>query len=415
MNDLVIKVEDLWKEYTVGTSRKNHTTFYDLLGHALKAPIDRFRNRGGTTPEACEFWALRDVNFEVRSGEVLGVIGRNGAGKSTLLKILSRITAPTKGRIEVNGRLTSLLEVGTGFHPELTGRENIFLNGAILGMTRREVARKFDEIVEFAEINKFVDTPVKRYSSGMYIRLAFSVAASLDADVLVVDEVLAVGDMEFQKKCLGRMHDVVGGGRTVIFVSHNMASIKALCTRAILLNEGRQIADGPAAQIVDKYISNVEGKGANLFAFGSADHRVRSAISIESIELLKPPSRDVFLYGEPVTLRLAVRCAQAVPDVRFGIALISEGQRIFTLNSDEYSFEPSECSSLTCRIPAGTLLPGHYSLILGAHRVRTGAELDWVTREIPLAVSEIAADISDPVPAKSWGVVLVPSEWNRAL
>lgn len=227
---------------------------------------DRFRSMGrrllgrGSVPggddEEEDFWALREVGFEVKRGEVLGIIGRNGAGKSTLLKILSRITEPTEGRVRINGRVASLLEVGTGFHPELTGRENIFLNGAILGMTRAEIRRKFDEIVAFAETEKFLDTPVKRYSSGMYVRLAFAVAAHLEPEILIVDEVLAVGDAEFQRKCLGKLRDVSQGGRTVLFVSHNMAAVQALCGRGVVLNHGRAIFDGRASEAVRHYLES---------------------------------------------------------------------------------------------------------------------------------------------------------------
>ena len=238
MTKPAIKVEGLWKEYVIGAQQKAHSTFYDMLSSSLSAPFRGLRKRTAEEQEAESFWALRDVNFEVQPGEVVGIIGRNGAGKSTLLKILSRITAPTRGHVEVRGRLASLLEVGTGFHPELSGRENVFLNGAILGMSRAEVARKFDEIVAFAEVEKFIDTPVKRYSSGMYVRLAFAVAAHLDADVLLVDEVLAVGDASFQEKCLTKVKDVAGVGRTVIVVSHTMSSIESLCSSVLWLAGG---------------------------------------------------------------------------------------------------------------------------------------------------------------------------------
>lgn len=258
MTKPAIKVEGLWKEYVVGSAQQTHSTFYDLLSHSLKAPFNRLRNLGGTSDEANQFWALRDVNFEVQPGEVLGIIGRNGAGKSTLLKILSRITAPTRGRVTVQGRMASLLEVGTGFHPELSGRENIFLNGAILGMSRVDIRRKFDEIVAFAEIEKFIDTPVKRYSSGMYVRLAFAVASHLEPDVLVVDEVLAVGDIEFQRKCLGKMQDVSGSGRTVLFVSHNMNAIQILCSKALMLDKGAVLLSGEIDQVVGRYLENIE-------------------------------------------------------------------------------------------------------------------------------------------------------------
>ena len=258
MTQPAIKVEGLWKEYSVGRANVQHGTFYDLLTHTLKAPLKRLRRLGGQARETEKFWALQDVNFEIQPGEVVGIIGRNGAGKSTLLKILSRITAPSKGRIEVRGRLASLLEVGTGFHPELSGRENIYLNGAILGMKRHEIDRKFDEIVAFTEVEKFLDTAVKRYSSGMYVRLAFSVAAHLEPEVLLVDEVLAVGDAVFQKKCLGKMDEISKQGRTVLLVSHSMNVVEELCSRVILLGGGTVKEDSTdARKVIDGYLSNV--------------------------------------------------------------------------------------------------------------------------------------------------------------
>src|ERR1700682_2569479 len=238
MSDSIIAVENLGKRYRIRHQRegRRYVALRDVLASKLASPLWWFRQGARPSTESTEdFWALKDVSFEVKQGEAVGIIGRNGAGKSTLLKILSRITEPTEGRVTLRGRVASLLEVGTGFHPELTGRENIFLNGAILGMTRLEIRRKFDEIVAFAEIEKFLDTPVKRYSSGMYVRLAFAVAAHLEPDILGVDEVLAVGDANFQRKCLGKMKDVAGHGRTILFVSHDMSAVRRLCRRAILL------------------------------------------------------------------------------------------------------------------------------------------------------------------------------------
>ncbi len=263
LSDIVVKAEGLCKSYRIGhqAQRERYTALRDVMASGVRRALGRTRRllRGEldfASEEVEEFWALRDVSFEVKQGEVLGIIGRNGAGKSTLLKVLSRITEPTAGRVTLRGRVASLLEVGTGFHPELTGRENIFLNGAILGMTRAEIKRKFDEIVAFAEVEKFLDTPVKRYSSGMYVRLAFAVAAHLEPEILVVDEVLAVGDAEFQKKCLGKMQDVSRGGRTVLFVSHNMAAIQSLCPRALCLEKGAIWTDTRAADSIRQYLRN---------------------------------------------------------------------------------------------------------------------------------------------------------------
>jgi lipopolysaccharide transport system ATP-binding protein len=250
----IIKVEGLSKQYRIGARQESFVTLRDTIAGAVRAPFNRLRRNGHSANNT--IWALKDVSFEVAPGEALGIIGRNGAGKSTLLKILSRITDPTTGQVELYGRVGSLLEVGTGFHPELTGRENIFLNGSMLGITRKDIERKFDQIVDFAGVEKFIDTPVKRYSSGMYVRLAFAVAAHLEPEILIVDEVLAVGDAEFQKKCLGKMGDVASEGRTVLFVSHNIASIQRLCSSVILLDSGKIVAHGPATEVTGRYLQS---------------------------------------------------------------------------------------------------------------------------------------------------------------
>ena len=257
---LVIKVEHVRKKYRIGASQAPYATLREALTSAMRAPLAGLRR--AVANETQEFWAIKDVSFEVNAGDAVGIIGRNGAGKSTLLKLLARITAPTAGRIELYGRTASLLEVGTGFHPELSGRENILLNGAILGMRREEIRRKFDEIVAFAEVEKFIDTPVKHYSSGMYLRLAFAVAAHLEPEILLVDEVLAVGDARFQRKCLNKMQEVGQQGRTVLFVSHNMPAVTRLCERTILLGEGRVICDGPSHDVVGVYLNSGLGTAA---------------------------------------------------------------------------------------------------------------------------------------------------------
>lgn len=274
----IISVKNIGKKYDIQHQQGRYIALRDILASIFKNPFRFLKTKtkqiiGIEKKE--EFWALKEVNFEVKKGEVIGIIGRNGAGKSTLLKILSQITPPTEGEIKINGRIGSLLEVGTGFHPELTGRENIFLNGAILGMKKKEIAEKFDQIVEFAGIEKFLDTPVKHYSSGMYVRLAFSVAAHMEPDILIIDEVLAVGDAEFQKKCLGKMDEITKTeGRTILFVSHNMEAIKALCKRAILLEKGKVIGFGETNEMIHRYISSPRERVGNNLATDSIQNRL---------------------------------------------------------------------------------------------------------------------------------------------
>ena len=312
MSELAVRVEGLGKEYRLGGPQERYSTLRDRLNKLASAPFKALRGRGERSEQGRLFWALKDVSFEVKRGEVVGVIGRNGAGKSTLLKILSRITEPTEGGVDISGRVGSLLEVGTGFHQELTGRENIFLNGAILGMRRAEIARKFDEIVAFAEVEKFIDTPVKHYSSGMYMRLAFAVAAHLESEILMVDEVLAVGDAEFQKKCLGKMGDVARCGRTVLFVSHNMTAVRQLCTRAMLLHAGRLVQAGNVGGCLDRYMSATSQSGRIL------DHMSyqKATLEISEVEVNGSPSDELTLKsGERLLVvrvagsaRAPVRC-----------------------------------------------------------------------------------------------------------
>lgn len=251
MTEIVIKAENVGKKYLLGGKEK-YLSIRDIIVNSTKVPLKLFqKKRKKNNPS---FWALKNISFEIKKGEVVGIIGRNGAGKSTLLKVLSRITSPSSGKILLKGRISSLLEVGTGFHPELTGRENIYLNGAILGMTKKEINKKFENIVDFSGVRKFLDTPVKKYSSGMYVRLAFAVAAHLEPEILLVDEVLSVGDAEFQKKCLGKMSEVAKGGRTILFVSHNLSAVRKICGRTILLDKGKIVRDGPTAEVINEYM-----------------------------------------------------------------------------------------------------------------------------------------------------------------
>jgi len=295
-----------------------------VLAAAPKRVWTRLAGHGSSDPSQEDFWALRDVSFEIPQGEAVGIIGRNGAGKSTLLKLLSRITEPTTGRIEVEGRLASLLEVGTGFHPELTGRENIYLNGAILGMTRLEIKRRFDAIVAFAEVEQFLDIPVKHYSSGMYMRLAFSVAAHLEPEILVVDEVLAVGDLEFQKKCLGKMEDVSHGGRTVLFVSHNMDAILRLCPSAIHLVKGGVANFGPAPSVVAKYLASQSHQPPRIdFPRNSSDGALRRAAVLLSAEWTRTENQAPWTvsYGKEISFVITLECHEPIRTVELGVAL----------------------------------------------------------------------------------------------
>jgi len=274
---IAIRVNNLSKKYRLGRSEEKYHTFRDVIVNLLKAPLNVFQS----APPEEGFWALKEVSFNVHKGDVVGIIGRNGAGKSTLLKILSRITTPTEGEVAIYGRVGSLLEVGTGFHPELTGRENIFLSGSILGMRKREIEEKFDEIVKFAEIEKFIDTPVKRYSSGMYVRLAFAVAAHMDTEILLVDEVLAVGDAAFQKKCMGKMGDVAQEGRTVLFVSHNMGAISALCNTSILISDGKLRFKGSPSDAIDLYLQSTGQENEKQIMFNDDPRKEICILSVQ--------------------------------------------------------------------------------------------------------------------------------------
>ena len=369
MSDTVIRAEGLGKKFVIGHRVQNNALFSDLIVSATR----RFLRKGksvlkggpGVTGDVFEeFWALRDVNFEIKRGELVSIIGHNGAGKSTLLKVLSRITEPTTGRIEIDGRVTSLLEVGTGFHPELSGRENIFLNGAILGMTRAEVRRRFDEIVAFAGVEKFIDTPVKRYSVGMYVRLAFAVAAHLEAEILVIDEVLAVGDAEFQERCLNRMSEVASSGRTVLFVSHNLAAVTALTQRALVLRAGQLTFDGPVQAALAHYTSGV-GKLAEQRNWGSGqDSTLVSATLLD--EQGSPTTRHV--SGTPLQLSIVVDVT-GTPGVSVEIVLrdeLSLPVAFYTSANFNQVSLPVKSGRYECLIPldVGYLASGQYSIDL---------------------------------------------------
>jgi lipopolysaccharide transport system ATP-binding protein len=336
MNDTAINVQHLSKRYTIGAA-VGQQTFREALISGAKAPLRRMRSAlrgGGSVAATRDFWALRDISFEVKRGEVVGIIGRNGAGKSTLLKILSRITGPTGGYAEIHGRVGTLLEVGTGFHPELTGRENMYLNGAILGMSRADIDRKFDEIVAFAEVEQFIDTMVKHYSSGMYLRLAFAVAAHLEPEILIVDEVLAVGDAQFQRKCLGKMGEVAKEGRTVLFVSHNMGAVRSLCSRAIWLHDGAVRMDSGTYEVIDQYLQQTTTSTSSMIDLNDIPRNELLATRLKLTNITfnngTPP-----MYGEPLRVEFGYETTADVYGVSFSFGFSSlEGTRMLSLDSD---------------------------------------------------------------------------------
>ena len=418
----IIEIRGLGKEYRLGRAFRHPDNLRELLQRKLTAPFRRRSNGDLAAPKIRDerFWALRDVSFDVQEGEVIGIIGRNGAGKSTLLKILSRITDPTEGVVKLRGRLASLLEVGTGFHPELTGRENIFLNGAILGMRRAEILSKFDEIVAFAEVEKFLDTPVKFYSSGMYVRLAFAVAAHLEPEILVIDEVLSVGDIAFQKKCLGKMSEVSRGGRTVLFVSHHMAAVENLCQRGIVLNRGHVDFEGSAKEAIHYYLNQLSGTeeaSGHIIDLTDAPNR-RSFVGklLKRAELYNGDGRP-FKGGLPIggCLRVRIHFNLPNPTSSFNVGLGFNdlfGQRVFTAHS---LFEPDRSHGdrvgpqvFVCEIPSLTLTPGDYSvrvwLDIG------NAEADLIDDAIRITVVESDYYGSGKVP---WnGAMVAKHRWH---
>ncbi|MCP9493208.1 MAG: ABC transporter ATP-binding protein [Pyrinomonadaceae bacterium MAG19_C2-C3] len=361
-SELAVSVRDLSKIYQISSNTEQHGTVAETMLHRLRHPFERTKTKA--------FQALKDVSFDIKRGEVVGIIGRNGAGKSTLLKILSQITEPTSGEVKLYGRVGSLLEVGTGFHPELTGRENIYLNGAILGMSRAEIKRRFDAIVEFAEIAKFLDTPVKRYSSGMYVRLAFAVAAHLEPEILIVDEVLAVGDAPFQKKCIGKMSDVAKEGRTIIVVSHNTSVVKSLCHRAVLLNQGRVMKAGDVDTVLQEYLSVND----SLQGYWKRTTVIPQEPGVYLEEITVKTNNDIATASvnstEPFSINLSVYATQQFRDVLVAIRVTNqEGINVFTTaNSDavqRYIFLEKGRHRYRIEIPANFLAPASYTLLVG--------------------------------------------------
>ncbi len=423
MNDIAIRVEDLGKRYRIGTAPERYKTLRDTIAAGVNAPFQRLRRGSAvtsTSTETSSIWALRDISFEVQRGKVLGIVGRNGAGKSTLLKILSRVTEPTEGNAEIHGRVGSLLEVGTGFHPELTGRENIYLNGAILGMKRLEIERKFDEIVAFSEVEQFIDTPVKRYSSGMYLRLAFAVAAHLEPEILVVDEVLAVGDAEFQRKCMGKMTDVAQAGRTVLFVSHNMSAVLRLTEETMVLDKGLMVYRAPTPQAVDYYMAaGFTGSGERIWTSAEIPADAAPFAPI-ALRLRDKNSRvvDTLRSTEPFTIEIEYRLDQSITGLRVGIYLLTmRGEYVFTSFDldDPHQFEQQGVRTTghytsRCTIPADILNEGRYVLAVNASSFRIKRYF-WDDHSLAFTVDATGA------PGKQWpeprmGAIRPALEWT---
>ncbi|MEZ7891938.1 MAG: ABC transporter ATP-binding protein [Candidatus Wallbacteria bacterium] len=426
----IISVENLGKKYIIGhQTQEKYKTFRDILtqktkkiAHSLN-PLNLFKKSSANSEisnESEEFWALKDVSFDIKSGDRIGIIGRNGAGKSTLLKILSRITEPTTGKIKIKGRVASLLEVGTGFHPELTGRENIFLNGAILGMTKAEIKSKFDEIVTFAEIEKFLDTPVKRYSSGMYVRLAFAVAAHLEPEILIVDEVLAVGDAQFQKKCMGKMEEVGKEGRTVLFVSHNMNAVINLCNNAILLAAGQIICAGPSNKVINEYM--VYGNKLNGALIDDSTAAPNKKLKIRKLKVLNDNNQPAIEFDIKDGVFFEIEIEIIIPGENYNIGfelchyqygsiftscindyLLMNNIKIMQLNKGIHSFK--------IELPAKYLRSGDY-YIKATSAIPNIEVLDIFNRELVFRIIDTESPISKTGEGRN-GVIMPILEWKK--
>jgi len=417
VSNTVIKVENISKQYRLGQVSTG-TISHDVnrWWHRVRGKEDPYLKIGEAndrtvTGSSDYVWALRDINFEVKHGEVLGIIGRNGAGKSTLLKILSRTTAPTTGSIKIKGRVASLLEVGTGFHPELSGRENIFLNGAILGMNKKEIARKFDEIVAFAGVERYIDTPVKRYSSGMYVRLAFAVAAHLEPEILIVDEVLAVGDAEFQKKCLGKMKDVsVKDGRTVLFVSHNMAAVANLCNKGLVMSNGLLEYSGTVDEAVKYYMQKSVVNGYHY-----VNQQPGNADKIKEVKMVRDVKKDSesFLFNEPVRIQINAQLPSSVEGTHIGVAVLDKWhQKIFT---DTYRITAQQLTTgkvfVEMQIPAATLLAGVYYMDVALFVPRMN-NFDYVADACTFEIEDLNSELS-LFSGADIGNVMVKCNWKE--
>ncbi len=413
MSDFAIKAEGLGKKYLLRhqISGRQYAALRDVLAEKAKSLFRRRQPTPDDKKSVEEFWALNHVSFEIKHGEAVGIIGRNGAGKSTLLKLLSRITEPTRGRIRLRGRVASLLEVGTGFHPELTGRENIFLNGAILGMTRVEIKSKFDEIVAFAEVDKFLDTPVKRYSSGMYVRLAFAVAAHLEPEILIVDEVLAVGDQQFQQKCIGKMQNVSQSGRTVLFVSHNMDAIMRMCSRCILLNQGSVEADCGVKEAVTRYVAGKKSQAASVdlrVAQRSWEPRLKARFQNVKLARTSGPPGWSLPYGEPLGFEFHLEVREPVFDLEMGMAISTVTGNQFTANSSSETLSLKKVTvgtyAYSIEFPGLRLTPGGYHALLWV-RSAAGVE-DFIRQAFDFEVTISEASARQKI--DSFEAILVP-------
>lgn len=410
--DPIIQVKHLSKRYRIGMDR-TYKRFSECAVNTLKSPVKTIRN---LRKQNDTFWALKDINFEVNRGEVVGIIGRNGAGKTTLLKILSCITHPTEGEIILRGRVASLLEVGTGFHPELTGRENIYFNGAILGMTKKEIEDKFDEIVEFSGVEQFLDTPLKRYSSGMSVRLAFSVAAHLEPEILLVDEVLAVGDAQFQKKCIGKMGEAAAGGRTVLFVSHNMTAVQKLCGRSILINDGKIQNIGDTRDIIDEYLSTVNTLVKNTPLAQRSDREGNGALRYTNLtfENFNGEKLEFLSSGEDTRIVLDYICKDEIQkNVLASVEIIANGERFIHLDTylTDQNFEEIPLKGqIICNIPKLPLMPGDYSINIRATSKMIVA--DWVIDAASFQVKSGRFYKSETVPANHAARILVDHYWD---
>jgi lipopolysaccharide transport system ATP-binding protein len=422
MSDIAIRVEGLGKRYRIGERQDKYKTFGDSVSSALTKPFRAIRSlasRNGHAKRSESIWALKDVSFEIKRGEVAGVIGRNGSGKSTLLKILSRVTDPTEGLADIHGRVGSLLEVGTGFHPELTGRENAYLNGAILGMGRKEIDKKFDEIVAFAEIEKFIDTPVKRYSSGMYLRLAFAVAAHLETEILLVDEVLAVGDAIFQKKCLGRMGEVAKEGRTVLFVSHNMEAVLNLCPTSFVLDKGELIFSGKSEEAVSLYFDTfsprAEGTSSHeLYKMnGSGGLSAQHITRVEVLDSFRQPKSTISTWDD-IVLRVHYHSNETIRHGAFVLDVFDyKQQRLLVLDSGQSTPIKEGYNFVDCFVPSFPLSAGEYFLGLG---LAVSAN-QWLWREPNISSFRVhGRDVFEigrpPVAARM--LFAVPHDWHAS-